>query len=194
MSEAIAALVGVALTALFTLLRDWLGGRRDDKVRWVQAAAERVRFERDIIGELLVGLHLWITSLANRKYAFDKLRSGQGEIRAERYQKYHADAEAFAAILSRARVSVQNPAARPYIRSLQQQLETMSLLMNLVAEGREVSDFEAKFVESQEQAAQANRGLEEAALQWDGVVPSATAWPGLAPSGSPTPTGTPTSW
>lgn len=67
MSEAIAALAGVALGAVFTLVRDWLNGRRADRLREAHAAAERVRFERDIVGELLVGLHLWVTSVANRK-------------------------------------------------------------------------------------------------------------------------------
>jgi hypothetical protein len=171
MSEAIAALAGVALGAAFTLARDWLAGRRDDKVRREQAARDRVRFEADILGELLVGLHLWVNSMENRKYALDQHRKGQGDINPERFQKYLADEEIFRAILARARVSIQNPCARPHIDALRRQLLMMSRLMNGATEGYGFSRLEARFETFQEVAGEANRELEKAALGWDGIPP-----------------------
>jgi hypothetical protein len=175
MSEAIAALVAVFLTAGFALIRDWLTVRRDERVRKQQAAGDRVRFERDIIGELLVGLHLWVNSVANRKYAIERQRKGQGEINLERFQKYLADEETFRAILARARVSVQNPQARPHIDALREQLLIMSRLVSAATEGYGYSNLEARFETFQGVAGEANRELEKAALQWDGTAPHASA-------------------
>ena len=179
MSEAIAALVGVALGAAFTLVRDWMNGRRADRTREANTAAERVRFERDIVGELLVGLQLWVTSVANRKWAFDQLRKGNIDnsrfvIDAERFRKYHADAETFAAALSRARVSIQNPAARTHLADLRVWHQRMALMLSIMAEGSEIKEFAMVYEEYEKAMAAANRGLEEAALQWDGQVAALT--------------------
>jgi hypothetical protein len=160
----------VVLAAAFSLVRDWLIGRRDDQQRKADAAEKRIQYERDIIGELIVGLHFLQTSVVNRKRAFDAFHRGQGEINPERFQKYLADAEAFVAVLSRARVSVQNPGVRPHLDALRQQALRMSGLLNLVAEGMDVADFEARFEEFQTVTSEANRGLEDAALRWDGRI------------------------
>lgn len=176
MSEAIAALAGVALGAVFTLVRDWLTDRRTDRRRDADAAAERVRFERDIIGELLVGLQLWVNSMENRKYVLDQQRKGR-EIDWERFRKYVADEETFRAILARARVSIQNPQARPYIDALRKQLLMMSRLMYGAAEGYGYSRLEARFDTFRGLAGEANRELEKAALGWDGIPPPSVTSP-----------------
>lgn len=145
MSEAIAALAGVVLAGGFSLAQYWLTGRRDDKIRREQEAKERVRYERDMVGELLVGLHLWVNSVENRKFALNQHRQGRGEINAERFQKYLADEETFRAILARARVSIRNPQARPHIDALRNQLLIMSRLMNAATDGYGFSSLESRF-------------------------------------------------
>lgn len=47
-------------------------------------------------------------------------------------------------------------------------------MLSIMAEGSEISDFAVLYKEYEKATAAANRGLEEAALQWDGQVAALT--------------------
>jgi hypothetical protein len=167
------AVVAGVLVWFGTFLQHRLTVKREGR-RWdVEARASRVQFERDTIAELIAEMHRWANSVANLRVAYELGRQ-ELPIDRDRFRKYQDELHLFAIALARARVSVQNPAARPPLESLRGQHIVMAALLNREASGSPSPESVARFEYFQRVLAEANQQLEEAALRWNGEV---QPWP-----------------
>lgn len=169
----ISAAVGGVLVWFGTFLQHRLTVQRDDRQREAEARASRIQMEREIIGELIAEMYQWANAVANLGVTYEQARRTRSSaaVDVERFRKHQDDLRPFAAALARARVSVQNPAARPALEALRKQHLAMSTLLNQEAAGSPAPDYLEQFRRFQQVLGEVNQQLEEAALRWDGVLP-----------------------
>ncbi|WP_211239725.1 hypothetical protein [Jiangella gansuensis] len=122
-----------------------------------------------MIADLLTALSRWASAVANLSLAYEAAQNGR-QLDSERQREFLQDGDAFWASLTRARLSVRNPAARPALDALQEQFIRMTNHMNLAAFKQTSPKFIADFQDYRVIIGNAKAALEQAALNWDGEL------------------------
>ncbi|WP_146605039.1 hypothetical protein [Jiangella anatolica] len=159
--------VGGVLVLFSSFLQHVWTTRKEDRRLRESEKAMRVQHDRDVIADLLTALQRWATAIANLSVAYEAAQNG-AKLDAARVREFHQDTDAFWALLTRARLSVRNPAARQTLDALQEQFILMTNHLNLAAAGQTSSKFVADFQDYRTIVGNAKIALEQAALNWDG--------------------------